>query len=398
MMMKETLSIMQKLISAYRCVCARLWSLLLAALCGAAAACDGAIYDDQGDCTVTYRVAFRYDMNMKWADAFDAEVESIHLYAFAPDGLLAGHQVATAAELRAAGNTMVLDLAPGDYRIVAWGGLEPREGTGRSFVVPEVTVGETRIEELTCRLERQRDASARAFSREQLNPLFHGMIDAHLPVNDDGGEYNFTMPLTKDTNHVRIILQHLSGQEVNPADFTFRIEEENGLMNYDNSLLTDERITYHPYHTGSGTAGLGIDDYPQPGSHAPAAASCVPGAALCAPAAASCAPASAGSSRAITSVSVAIADLSVARLMAGRPSWLVVETLDGQVVARIPLTDYALLLKDGYGREMSDQEYLDRQDEYALTFFLDESRLWIRTTIIINSWKIVFNDVDFGDK
>ena len=42
---------------------------------------------------------------------------------------------------------------------------------------------------------------------------------------------------------------------------------------------------------------------------------------------------------------------------------------------------------------MDDQEYLDRQDEYNLTFFLDENNDWHMTSgIIINSWRIVLQD------
>jgi hypothetical protein len=33
---------------------------------------------------------------------------------------------------------------------------------------------------------------------------------------------------------------------------------------------------------------------------------------------------------------------------------------------------------------MSDQEYLDRQDEYSMTFFLDEGE-WVSSYILINS-------------
>lgn len=45
--------------------------MLLASIvfCCALSSCDSIIYDDEGDCSVTYRVAFRYDRNMKWADA-----------------------------------------------------------------------------------------------------------------------------------------------------------------------------------------------------------------------------------------------------------------------------------------------------------------------------------------
>ena len=75
---------------------------------------------------------------------------------------------------------------------------------------------------------------------------------------------------------------------------------------------------------------------------------------------------------------------------------MTIENKEGGITARVPLVDYALLLKDGYGREMSAQDYLDRQDEYSLTFFLDERDKWIATSIIINSWKIVLDDVDFN--
>ena len=50
--------------------------------------CDGMIYNDEGDCSVRYRLKFRYDMNLKFADAFAHEVKSVRLYAFTPDGEL----------------------------------------------------------------------------------------------------------------------------------------------------------------------------------------------------------------------------------------------------------------------------------------------------------------------
>ena len=43
---------------------------------------------------------------------------------------------------------------------------------------------------------------------------------------------------------------------------------------------------------------------------------------------------------------------------------------------------------------MSDHEYLDRQDEYNMTFFLDEQNQWINSVILINSWRVVLSNVD----
>lgn len=350
--------------------------LVAAVLCCTFASCDNVVYDDEGDCEATYRVKFRYDRNMKWADAFANEVKSVHLYAFDKDGTLVWHNSEKGAALAADGYAMTLDLPSGDYRLLAWCGLENDGEREESFSVPEARVGETRIEDLQCRLLREHDAAG-AYSDEKLYPLFHGMIDVSLPdMTYEGGEHTCTVPLTKDTNHVRIILQHLSGKDVNPDDFTFRIEEENGLMDYDNELLPDEMITYRAHDTKSGTAGLGIDDYPEIGGAKSALQA---------------------SSRTVTSVSVAIADLTIARLVAGRKTWLTIEKpgVEEWPRVRIPLTDYALLVKDGYDREMTDQDYLDRQDEYTLTFFLDEDHYWVSSSIIINSWKVVLNDVDF---
>ena len=339
--------------------------------------CDSAIYDYEEDCSVTNLVVFRYDRNMKWADAFANEVLSIRLYAFDKQGTLVWQQTESGEELASEGYAITLDLSAGDYTLLAWAGLENGEKQEEeSFSVPEAHIGKTRIENLCCSLNRKYEGTD-AHSKRRLYPLFHGLMDVSLPDSEDGGTFTHMMSLTKNTNHVRVILQHLSGEPVDPDDFTFRIDEENGLMAHDNSLLADEKIIYHAYHTVSGTTDMDIDDYPDAGGKQKANIKSTSG-------------------KAVTSMSVAIADLSVARLTEGRKSFLTIENKEGGITARVPLVDYALLLKDGYGREMSAQDYLDRQDEYSLTFFLDERDKWIATSIIINSWKIVLDDVDFN--
>ena len=49
------------------------------------------------------------------------------------------------------------------------------------------------------------------------------------------------------------------------------------------------------------------------------------------------------------------------------------------------------MVKGNYNRAMSDQEYLDRQDEYNMTFFLSHGR-WVASTVIINSWHVVLQN------
>jgi hypothetical protein len=145
------------------------------------------------------------------------------------------------------------------------------------------------------------------------------------------------------------------------SKFNFTITDDNGLMDYDNSLLDDEMLTYQAWRKDNGVAELDKDG-----------------------------------ARAQTSIGVAIAELTVGRLVMENNPILTITNDKGEKVLSIPLIDYALLVKGHYNREMSDQEYLDRQDEYNMTFFLDESGHWANSTIIINDWQIVLNDADLS--
>ena len=62
-------------------------SMVAAAL--AASSCqNGFIFEGEGDCGTYYRIRFRYDYNIKFADAFAAEVNSIALYVFDENDVL----------------------------------------------------------------------------------------------------------------------------------------------------------------------------------------------------------------------------------------------------------------------------------------------------------------------
>lgn len=327
--------------------------------------CNSWLYEEEGDCSVYYRLRFRYDRNLKWADAFANEVSSVHLYAFDPSGVLVWQQERQIDPATAENYSMLLDLPPGDYRLLAWCGLQNNGEREESFSVPEAHVGETRMEQLQCILNRKHDESG-AYSNERLYRLFHGTLDVSLPVNEDGGSYDYTMYLTKNTNHVRVILQHLSGEDVDANQFTFRIEDENGLMAHDNELMADENITYRPWKTQSGESGVDKED-----------------------------------SRAIVNVKGAIADLTVGRMMETHREKMfltIANKENGKTVARIPVIDYALLSKDYYEEEyshrMTGQEFLDREDDYVMTFFLDENNRWISSYILIHSWRVVPSDVE----
>ena len=330
----------------------------------AMSSCDNWLYEEEGDCSVYYRLKFRYDMNLKWADAFANEVTSIHLYAFDKSGVLAWQKAEQIVPGTAENYSMLLDLPAGDYKLLAWCGLQNDGEQDESFSVPEARVGETRMEQLQCALNRQHDESG-AYSNEHLYRLFHGVLDVSLPVNDDGGSYEYIMSLIKNTNHIRVILQHLSGVDVNKDDFIFRIDYENGLMAYDNELLEDENINYRPWDVQNVEAGIGMDG-----------------------------------NRAVSNVKGLVADFTVGRLIEThrKKMILAIDTKDGKKVARIPVMDYALMGKEYYEKEyrypMNERQFLDRLDECVMTLFLDENNNWVSSVIQILSWRVVLSNVD----
>lgn len=302
--------------------------------------CDSVIYDDEGDCSVHYRVRFKYDYNMKFADAFAHEVEYVTLYLIDTEGNVAWKRTESGAALAADDYAMTVDVAPGTYDMLAWCGT----AHNGSFSIDEG---------LGCRLNRSLDADGKATVDTEIDMLFHGYLPA-LTLSDTEGIYTFTMPLVKDTNSVRVVLQHLSGEPVAADDFIFSITADNGLLAADNSLLPDVTLCYHAWHTETGYADF--DD-----------------------------------SR--STFSAAIAEFTLSRLVPRHDVRLTVsKRATGEVILSIPLIDYVVMVKGFYNRDMDDAEYLDRQDTYDLTFFLDERDRWIDTFIYINSWKVVLQN------
>ncbi len=327
-----------------------------AAVCLALTACDGMIYDDQGDCSVTYKVRFRYDYNMKYADAFAHEVESVTLYLVDAGGNVVWQRTEQGDALAEEGYAMTVDVDPGKYSLLAWCGTADKG----SFSIPQSTVATG----LTCTLNRQRDGDGSAYVDTDLDRLFHGYLSGQT-FPGEAGTYTYTVPLVKDTNVLRVVLQQMSGGVVDKDRFAFTVTDDNGSMAWDNSLLADEDITYRAWHTAQGEAGFDMKATAEELDLSEEA-----------------------STR--STFSAAVAEITTARLVtSGNPHLRVTDNETGDTVFSIPLIDYALLVKGFYNEGMDDQEYLDRQDEWDMTFFLDEGYRWMNAYIYINSWKVV---------
>lgn len=326
------------------------WIMLLLAA-GTFTSCN-VLTEEEVDCAVY--VSFKYDMNMKFADAFANSVKSVTLYAFDKDGKLAFQKTEEGSLLAEEGYAMRLDeIRRGEqdkYDFITWAGL----ANNPSFSVPLLQAGISTKEDLYCQLKRAEGGVV----NEDLEALFHGQKNAMSFSR--GVSEKVVIPLTKNTNNIRIVLQHLSGKPVEADKFHFSITDKNGLMNYDNSILLDETLIYQAWRKDQGSASLGDP--------------------------------SLGNDQGNT-LNVAIAELTVGRLMADMEPILTITNEEDEKVLSIPLVDYALMVKGYYNREMSDQEYLDRQDEYNMTFFLDEKGYWLKSRILINGWAIVRDEI-----
>ena len=330
---------------------------MVAAVLASSSCENGFIFEGEGDCGTYYRIRFKYDYNIKFADAFTNEVNSVALYVFDENDVLVEEIATTDKQALSSGTFEIpLELEPGNYTLMAWGGLMDEE----SFdMLADTQVGTTKREELQVKMHRQYDENGNAKVSEDLLPLFHGSMP--LEVKDIPGTFTETMSLMKNTNVIRILLHEMSGHDVDADKFIFEINDDNGLYDWDNTVLEDEMITYSAWHQSTGTADVDDNDV-----------------------------------KAVTEINVALAELTIGRMRAGDSPVLHIKDREtGKDVFRIPVADYALLVKGNYRQGMGDQEYLDRQDEYTMTFFLDEGE-WLSSVIYINSWRVVLNNSELN--
>jgi hypothetical protein len=176
-----------------------------------------------------------------------------------------------------------------------------------------------------------------------------------IDINDVDGKYRHTMSMVKNTNVVRILLHEMSGHPMSAEQYSFEITDRNGLYDYDNTRLDDEVITYKPWHVESIFAE------------------------------------SESSSRA-AEINTVMAELTLGRMdVNNSPMVSIKNTESGEEIFRFPLAEYMLMVRGSYHKNMDEQEFLDRTDDFSMTIILNEGE-WVSTVINIFSWRVVINN------
>ncbi len=329
--------------------------LALVAGCLALCSCESRLFDYEGDCSTYYKVKFRYDYNMKFADAFAHEVDYVTLYLLDETGTIVWQKTEEGEALKQEDYEMDVDVLPGTYSMLAWAGTKDKG----SWNEPKAA----KATELTRTLKDSRTDDGMSYMDKDIDRLFHGWLgnQEFTDLGEVGGTVNFTISLVKDTNHFMVVLQHVAGNmDMDKDDFDVYITDSNSKMNWDNTLIQAEPTRYHAWSKTEGVAGMNFGDKTKSAAF-----------------------------------SAVIAELTMPRMLVGqKPTLTVYNVKKDEVTLSIPLIDYAMLVMGNYNKDMDKQEYLDRQDEWQMVFFLDDGQRWLDAYIYINSWRVVLQNAE----
>ncbi len=324
--------------------------------------------EEEPDCNPYYKVRFRFNRNMQYAEAFSTQVGEVDLYVFDTDGKLVWKGHDEGATLTEEGYLMDLPVAPGKYDIVAWCRKRHENAAGFNLAGGDHPLS---FADLRMTMDREHDGET-AHSTTDLDALFHGMV-SEVELPDEWGTHIVNLPLTKDTNSIRIMLVHLSGKEIKKGDFEFKITDQNGYLDHDNTILDDESIEYRPWAVHEGLAQTLPPLVPDNGDENMVERS----------------------RAAVTEIHSLVAEMTTSRLqMCRKPVLTVTRTYDRDKVIEIPIIDYFMMVKGEYYRQMEDDEFLDRQDDYSMTFFMNDDGSWYKAVVDILSWRMVLQNTD----
>lgn len=302
------------------------------------------IYDGREDCVLS--VHFKYIHNVKNADAFPEEVRSVDLYIFDSNKFFL-RRYSTSSESFGQDYAMHLpSLEAGTYFFVALGRNRILDDTSLEFEYSDLTPGVSVMDDLTMRLGRVENKCD-----TDIAALYDGVATATLK----DGSQRVDIELKKLTNKYRIIILPYDGDsDLKASDFDFRIEADGGWLDHEGGKFCEDTLAWLPFRVAS------------------------------------------TSSKASEVSSAVVADLSSSRLWRDEKSYLIIGDGKGGEYLRINLPWFLSLQGIAEHRsEWSDQEYLDRQDFYSITFFIDGG-LFVKSRIIVNGWVLSLTDVSLG--
>ncbi|MFI3322485.1 MAG: FimB/Mfa2 family fimbrial subunit [Rikenellaceae bacterium] len=313
----------------------------------------GWVNDDYTDCPTGTWLHFSYTYNILDVDAAYNQVDDISIFIFDDNGRYIKTQEVDSLQFQQNSAMVEIDQPQGEYKILVWGGL-----SDSNYALSNLIEGETLYEDVELSLSKSAEADENS---ALLSFLFHCRLD-YIAVTD---YYNIIeAPLVKNSNHFSVIIQDESNNDLQVGDLGIVIRSDNGVLGYDNNIIEGNYINYTPYSQFlTEVTNTSLDGE-------------------------------------VVVSSICASYINTLRLFVGDDTSLsIVNTSNDERLVDISIVQYLLLTQSYYGfGNISNQEYLDRQDSYSLIFYLekcsDSTEGYICTKVSVNGWIVRFNDTE----
>ena len=295
------------------------------------------VKDDNDDCPDGFWLNLHYTYNILDVEAAPEYVKEVSVYIYDSIGNYVSRLDVPQTVLAANNHKVRIEgLQEGDYRFVVWSGI-----SNSQYAVSG--------DNSTMDAFRLSLAGSSTTVTNRLPDVYYGILST---VHYDDAYAVHDVWMMKDTNQLTCLFVPLSGDvAVSPADYDVKVVSANGTMNVMNKPVSATPITYLPFERNSVT----VNDSEYGELH--------------------------GIGFSLTTL----------RLMADLDIRLVFQKADtGETIFNISLPEYIGMIGSYYtnlGRQLTLQEYLDRQDFYQIVFFLSEDF----STLIrldVNSWRL----------
>ena len=302
-------------------------------------------------CHLPVTIELDYSYNILNTNMLDEKTDRAVLHIFNEGGLLVMHHDIGDG----IGELSLPALKPGKYHFVAHARSTDIISEWVDLYVPELTEKVSGIEELTAYLKR----SNNGVQDSRLNDFLIGYTVSDIDANIGN---RVQISLKSAVKRIRItLLPTTGGVLLDPNKYNFKITDNvgNGHIKYDYTQLPDEAIIYKPYYKIVSSPDTPIENEVS---------------------------------------SAVIAEINTTRLIEqNRPYLTISDNSNNREIIRVNLTWLLSLtnMENNKGR-WSLQEYLDRQDNFTITLFVDTATgSWLKSTIIINGWIVNMKGIDF---
>lgn len=348
-----------KKVTIYTLICS--FILLLHASC---------VKDSLDDCpptdiTTNTTIRFDYSWNMLSVNAFADQVDEVVLFVFDESGMLYRTYHDQGEHVKSNNYAAKLSGLPsGKYEFVALANnVLTIHNRLLNFSISPMVVGVSKISDLFVTLHNTKRSS---YFDLNLNNLLIGHLSPSFI--SDATDNRLTLSTKKINNNVRVVLIDTADKPISVDDYSVHIEEHTGnsVINHKYEVHADGfgLINYYPYYNEKVTAKEG--EFNNGNAH--------------------------------ERFNAVASEFAMFRLIENHDVRLIVtDNKTGKEIVNRNLLDLIYLLKsEGHiSGNMSFQEYLDRNDNFALTLYVNgDTSTWLNTTIVINGWVINLIDIE----